>query len=45
MRTQFDRNPTREGYLMTNGAYFGAIGAGALTLTFGSLAVFTGGGH
>ncbi len=44
-RSQFDRNPTREGYMMTNGAYFGAIGAGALTLTFGSLAVFTGGGH
>jgi hypothetical protein len=40
-RGQFDRYPSRSSYLLTNGSYFGAIGAGVLTLTFGSLAIFT----
>lgn len=41
MRGEYDRYPTRESYLMTNGAFYGAIGMGAATVTFGSLAVFT----
>ncbi len=41
MRGEYDRYPTRENYLATNGAFFGAIGMGAATVTFGSLAVFT----
>jgi hypothetical protein len=41
MRGEYDRYPTRENYLMTNGAFYGAIGMGAATLTFGSLAAFT----
>jgi hypothetical protein len=41
MRTEYDRAPTRENYLMTNGAFYGAIGMGAATVTFGSLAAFT----
>ncbi len=40
-RNEYNRYPTRQSYLMTNGSYFGAIGAGVLTLTFGSLAIFT----
>ena len=43
LRSDYDRYPTREGYLMTNGAFYGAIGMGAATVTFGSLAVFTSG--
>jgi hypothetical protein len=44
-RTAFDRNPTKQTFWLTNGAYYGSIGLGALTLTFGSLAIFTGGGR
>ncbi|MFH1463767.1 MAG: hypothetical protein ABIO70_05200 [Pseudomonadota bacterium] len=44
-RTTFDRNPTKQTFWLTNGAYYGAIGCGALTVTFGSLAIFTGGGR
>ena len=40
-RNEYDRYPTRQSFLMTNGSYYGAIGAGVLTLTFGSLAIFT----
>ena len=38
---EFERYPTRKSYLLTNGSFFGAIGGGVLTLTFGSLAIFT----
>ncbi len=41
MRGEYDRYPTRENYLVTNGAFVGAIGMGAATVTFGSLAAFT----
>ena len=44
-RTVFDRNPSKGAFWLTNGAYYGSIGVGALTLTFGSLAIFTGGGQ
>ena len=44
-RNDFDRYPTRQGYILTNGSYFGAIGAGVLTVTFGSLAIFTADGR
>jgi hypothetical protein len=43
LRSDYDRYPTREGFLMTNGAFYGALGMGAATVTFGSLAVFTSG--
>ncbi len=38
---QYARQQTRQNFYMTNGSYFGAIGCGVLTLTFGSLAIFT----
>ncbi len=41
MRGEYDRYPTRGNYLATNGAFYGAIGMGAATVTFGSLAAFT----
>lgn len=37
----YNRFPTRQGYYLTNGSYFGAIGAGVLALTFGGITVFT----
>jgi len=40
-RNEFERYPTRSSFLMTNGLFFGSIGAGVLTVTFGSLAIFT----
>jgi hypothetical protein len=43
LRSDYDRYPTREGYLLTNGAFYGAVGMGAATVTFGSLAAFTSG--
>ncbi len=45
MRGEYDRYPTRENYLVTNGAFVGAIGMGAATVTFGSLAVITSAGR
>jgi hypothetical protein len=42
MRSEYDRAPTRGNYLATNGAYFGAVGMGIASVTFGSVALFTG---
>ncbi len=42
-RLQFDADPSPEWFWMTNGAYYGSVGCGVLTVTFGSLAIFTGG--
>jgi hypothetical protein len=44
-RNDFNRFPSRQSYILTNGSYFGAIGAGVLTVTFGSLAIFTADGR
>jgi hypothetical protein len=40
-RGLWDRSPSRKHYILTNGSYYGAIGMGVATLTFGSLAIFT----
>lgn len=45
MRGEYDRFPTRENFLVTNGAFYGALGMGAATVTFGSLAVLTSSGR
>jgi hypothetical protein len=41
MHSEYRRYPTRENYVVSNGALYGAIGMGAATVTFGSLAVLT----